>query len=98
MTGHEEEPAGIEAGRSAGVKALSGFEPFHLSYGIGVEIYDPPTIVSNAWTVAEEMVMCVEPPYNELGHGGFLIEDEIQVTEDGYEKLTEVDETLPIVG
>lgn len=42
--------------------------------------------------------MCIEPPYNEFRHGNFLIEDEVHVTEAGYEKLTDVDEILPIVG
>lgn len=90
--------AGLEAVRSHGVEALAEFDPFHLGHGIGVEIYDPPTIVPGAGQIRENMVMCVEPPYNELGHGGFLIEDEIVVTQDGFEKLTDAPETLPIVG
>lgn len=89
---------GVAAVRSSGVEALANFEPFHLGHGIGIEIYDPPTIAPDAGQIAADMVMCVEPPYNELGHGGFLIEDEILVTEDGYERLTQAAETLPIVG
>jgi Xaa-Pro aminopeptidase len=90
--------AGVAAVRESGVDALSAFDPFHLGHGIGVEIYDPPTIVPGAGRVSEGMVMCVEPPYNELGHGGFLIEDEVLVTDDGYEKLTDAAPTLPVVG
>jgi Xaa-Pro dipeptidase len=90
--------AGVAAVRKSGVDALAEFDPFHLGHGIGVEIYDPPTIVPGAGRVSENMVMCVEPPYNELGHGGFLIEDEVLVTADGYETLTDANETLPIVG
>jgi Xaa-Pro aminopeptidase len=89
--------AGVTAVRESGVDALSEFDPFHLGHGIGVEIYDPPTIVPDAGRISENMVMCVEPPYNELGHGGFLIEDEVFVTADGYEKLTDASSTLPIV-
>jgi Xaa-Pro aminopeptidase len=90
--------AGVAAVRGSGVDALAEFDPFHLGHGIGVEIYDPPTIVPDAGRVSENMVMCVEPPYNELGHGGFLIEDEVLVTADGYEKLTDAAPTLPVVG
>jgi Xaa-Pro aminopeptidase len=90
--------SGVDAVRSSGVDEFSEFEPFHLGHGIGVEIYDPPTIVTGAGTLERDMVMCVEPPYNELGSGGFLIEDEVVVTEDGYEKLTDAPETLPVVG
>ncbi len=90
--------AGVAAVRQSGVDALAEFDPFHLGHGIGVEIYDPPTIVPDAGRIGEDMVMCVEPPYNELGHGGFLIEDEVLVTETGYEKLTDASATLPVVG
>jgi len=89
--------SGVRAVREGGVDALAGFDPFHLGHGIGVEIYDPPTIVPGGGHIQEGMVMCVEPPYNELGHGGFLIEDEILVTKDGYEKLTDAAPTLPVV-
>lgn len=89
--------AGVAAVRSSGVDELEAFDPFHLGHGIGVEIYDPPTIVTDAGTLEQGMVMCVEPPYNELGSGGFLIEDEVVVTEDGYETLTDAPETLPII-
>lgn len=89
--------AGVEAVRSFGVKSLETFEPFHLGHGIGVEIYDPPTIAPDAGVIREAMVMCVEPPYNELGRGGFLIEDEVVVTESGYEKITDAADTLPVV-
>lgn len=89
--------SGVDAVRSSGVDALSEFEPFHLGHGIGVEIYDPPTIVTDAGTLESGMVMCVEPPYNELGNGGFLIEDEVVVTDNGYEKLTDAPETLPVI-
>jgi len=89
--------AGVAAVRESGTESLAEFDPFHLGHGIGVEIYDPPTIVPGAGTLSEGMVMCVEPPYNELGMGGFLIEDEVVVTEDGVEKLTDAAETLPVV-
>ncbi len=89
--------AGVSAVRSSGVEEFNEFDPFHLGHGIGVEIYDPPTIVTGAGTLEQGMVMCVEPPYNELGSGGFLIEDEVVVTEDGYEKLTDAPDTLPII-
>jgi Xaa-Pro aminopeptidase len=89
--------AGVGAVRESGVDALAGFDPFHLGHGIGVEIYDPPTIVPGAGQLSEGMVMCVEPPYNELGRGGFLIEDEVLVTDEGVETLTDAAPTLPVV-
>lgn len=90
--------AGVAAVRSSGVEALSGFDPFHLGHGIGVEIYDPPTVVPGGGTLESKMVLCIEPPYNELGHGGFLIEDEVLVTDDGVEKLTDAPEGLRVFG
>lgn len=50
-----------------------------------------------AGEISDGMVRCYKPPYNELGKGGFLIEDEVIVTEDGVEKLTDAAETLPVV-
>lgn len=90
--------AGVAAVRDSGVDAVAEFDPFHLGHGIGVEIYDPPTIVPGAGELSPGMVMCVEPPYNELGTGGFLIEDEVVITEDGVEKLTDAAESLPVFG
>lgn len=84
--------------RSAGIDWLSTFEPNHTGHGIGIEVYDPPTITPNGERIQEGMVLCVEPPYNRLGYGGFLIEDEIAVTADGYERFTAAPSKLPIVG
>ena len=89
--------AGVDAVQSSGVDAFDEFSPFHLGHGIGVEIYDTPTIVPDGGTIRENMVMCIEPPYNELGSGGFLIEDEVVVTDDGFEKLTDAAASLPIM-
>jgi Xaa-Pro aminopeptidase len=90
--------AGVAAVQSSGVDALAEFDPFHLGHGIGVEIYDPPTVVPDGGTLESGMVLCIEPPYNELGHGGFLIEDEVLVTDDGYEKLTDAPDELRVFG
>lgn len=86
--------AGVEAVRSSGVPALAEFQPIHLGHGIGLEVYDPPRIEAEPHEVREQMTFCVEPPYNEFGLGGFLIEEEIVITDDGYESFTSAPETL----
>lgn len=89
---------GVEAVRAAGIPAFADFSPNHLGHGIGLEVYDPPTITDRVNRLRKDMVLCLEPPYNELGYGGFLLEDEIVVTGDGYDPLTEAPDSLPIVG
>jgi len=44
----------VAAVRESGVDALAEFDPFHLGHGIGVEIYDPPTIVPGAGQVSTD--------------------------------------------
>lgn len=90
--------AGVDAVESSGSPRFSEFEPNHIGHGIGIEVYDPPTITSSEQRIENGMVMCVEPPYNELGYGGFLIEDEVVVRNDGIDRLTEAPPSLPVVG
>lgn len=68
------------------------FKRSHVGHGIGVDGYDPPNIAESSTLVLEEnMVVCVETPYYELGFAGVQVEDMIRVTKNGAESLM----TLP---
>jgi Xaa-Pro aminopeptidase len=68
------------------------FKRSHVGHGIGVDGYDPPNIAESSTDVLEEdMVVCIETPYYELGFAGLQVEDMVRVTKDGAESLM----TLP---
>lgn len=73
--------AGVRAIREAGIP---GYARHHIGHGIGLEVYDIPTLTPTDETVIEEgMVFEVETPYYELGYGGLQPEDTVLVTPDG---------------
>jgi Xaa-Pro dipeptidase len=73
-------------------EGIPHFKRSHVGHGIGVDGYDPPNIAENSSEVLEEnMVICVETPYYELGFAGLQVEDMVRVTKDGAESLM----TLP---
>jgi Xaa-Pro aminopeptidase len=73
-------------------EGIPHFKRSHVGHGIGVDGYDPPNISDSSRDVFEEnMVVCIETPYYELGFGGLQVEDMVQVTRDGAESLM----TLP---
>ena len=73
-------------------EGIPHFARSHVGHGIGVDGYDPPNIAESSNDVLEEnMVICVETPYYELGFAGLQVEDMIRVTKDGAESLM----TLP---
>jgi Xaa-Pro aminopeptidase len=73
-------------------EGIPHFARSHVGHGIGVDGYDPPNISESSTDVLEEdMVICVETPYYELGFAGVQVEDMIRVTRDGAESLM----TLP---
>ena len=73
-------------------EGIPHFARSHVGHGIGVDGYDPPNISESSTDVLEEdMVICVETPYYELGFAGVQVEDMIRVTKDGAESLM----TLP---
>ena len=48
-------------------KTIPHYDRHHVGHGIGIEVYDPPMITPNAdWSLAENMVFCVEAPYYEF--------------------------------
>jgi Xaa-Pro aminopeptidase len=69
-------------------EGIPHFKRSHVGHGIGVDGYDPPNIAASSTDVLEEdMVICVETPYYELGFAGLQVEDMVRVTKDGAESL-----------
>lgn len=69
-------------------EGIPHFKRSHVGHGIGVDGYDPPNIAEKTSEAFEEnMVICVETPYYELGFAGLQVEDMLRVTKDGAESL-----------
>jgi len=79
-------------------EGITHFKRSHVGHGIGVDGYDPPNIAGSTDSVFEEnMVVCVETPYYELGFAGLQVEDMVRVTKDGAESLMALKTALRIV-
>jgi Xaa-Pro aminopeptidase len=79
-------------------EGIPHFKRSHVGHGIGVDGYDPPNIADSTDSVFEEnMVVCVETPYYELGFAGLQVEDMVRVTKDGAESLMTLNTALRIV-
>lgn len=79
-------------------EGIPNFKRSHVGHGIGVDGYDPPNISeSSTDTFEENMVVCVETPYYELGFAGVQVEDMVRVTRDGAESLMTLNTALRIV-
>jgi len=71
----------------------------HVGHGIGVDGYDPPNLGPGCDAALEEnMVLCVETPYYELGFAGLQVEDMLRVTRDGAESLMPLGTELRVIG
>jgi Xaa-Pro aminopeptidase len=90
---------------SVRANGIEHYRRHHVGHGIGIEVYDSPIIGpagpsdifkegSAGSTLEENMVICLEVPYYELGFGGLQIEDTLRVTRDGYERLTTISQEL----
>lgn len=88
----------LEYVRTEGADVFDSFDRNHVGHGIGLEVYDPPSLDPSPGRVAAGMVLCVEPPYYELGTGGIQVEDEVVVTSDGVDRLSECPDALRVVG
>ena len=67
-----------------------GLRPLRfLGHGLGLTLHEGPYInkYTNA-TLEEGMVLCIEPFHILPGVGGYQLEDEVIVTADGYELIT----------
>lgn len=64
-----------------------------IGHGIGLDTQEPPVICANSSTLIEPgMILCIEPwIYDWYGLGVFAIEDQILVTQKGYETLAAVE-------
>jgi Xaa-Pro dipeptidase len=65
--------------------------PHGLGHGIGMEAHEAPTIRNrgnNDWILAPGMIFTLEPGLYDPDHGGCRLENDILVTETGYEVLT----------
>ena len=82
--------------RSAG---LPDYARHHCGHGIGLEMYDHPSVCAgNGCILEEDMVLCVETPYYAIGWGGVQIEHTIRVTAAGAEFLDSGDSSLIRLG
>lgn len=76
-------------------KGIPEYQRTHIGHGIGLELYEPPSINPTSDIILEEgMVFNVEPPYYELGLGGFQVEDTVVVTDKGFRFLTTLNRGL----
>lgn len=89
---------GVQTVRESG---LPGYERWHTGHGVGlapIPSYDPPTIAPSDDRVLEEnMVLCIETPYYEIGFGGMNLEDTGAVTKTGFRLLSSHRPRLKIV-
>jgi Xaa-Pro dipeptidase len=79
-------------------EGISHFKRSHIGHGIGVDGYDPPNISDSSGELLEEnMVVCIETPYYELGFAGLQVEDMVLVRKNGAQSLMTLPTGLRIV-
>ncbi len=70
-------------------KGIPHYKRNHCGHGIGLEVYDPPSIAPGVLDkIQAGMVLSIETPYYELGWGGVQVEDTIVVEKKGCRYLT----------
>ena len=79
-------------------EGISHYRRHHTGHGWGIEGYDPPTIGPKGVKLMEDMVLCFETPYYEVGWGGILHEDIVTVKPGGPRLLSSPEDTLRVVG
>lgn len=88
--------AAVKTARSVGIP---DYDRTHCGHGIGLEIYEPPSVTRDCVQVLEVgMTLCVETPYYLLGRAGLQIEDAVVVTAAGAERLGELPQELLTAG
>jgi len=80
----------------------AGYGPYFVhrtGHGLGLEVHEPPYLVSGDETVLQPgMVFSVEPGVYLPGRFGVRIEDIVVVTPDGVERLNTADRALRVAG
>jgi Xaa-Pro aminopeptidase len=80
-------------------KSMPHYARHHCGHGIGLEVYDPPSIAPGISTELQEgMTLCVETPYYEISWGGIQVEDTIVITKTGTRYLSNSSRKLLKVG
>ena len=79
----------------------AGLRPYrrhHCGHGIGLDVYEQPIVADGDETRLEPgMVFCFETPFYDLDAGGMMVEDAVEITEDGCRVLTVSDRSLRVV-
>jgi len=79
-------------------EGLPHYKRSHVGHGIGLDGYDFPNISPATDAVLEEnMVLCLETPYYELGFAGLQVEDMLVVRSDGAESLMTTSGALKVL-
>jgi len=78
---------------------LSSNSVGRMGHGIGLQLTEPPSIMSNDNTILKEnMIITIEPCYEYLPGKMIVFEENILITKDGYELLTtRTPKLLPII-
>jgi Xaa-Pro aminopeptidase len=77
---------------------LPHYERHHCGHGIGLEVYDLPSIAPGCdIRLQKDMTLCIETPYYELGWGGVQIEHTVHVTEEGCRYLDKTGDELIVL-
>lgn len=69
-----------------------------LGHGLGASVHEFPSITeTNSMELQENMVFTIEPGIYVPGVAGVRIEDDLVVTKDGVQVLTEFPKTLQVI-